>query len=60
MGPDVSRALARFISSLNLSREAARSLAVQFADVQDAAELPDWIREVDDGEPPRGKVVGPG
>ena len=52
MNADVSRTLARFISSLNLDREVARDLAAEFADAQDVADLPDWVREVDDPESP--------
>jgi hypothetical protein len=47
---DVSRALARFIASLSLDRDVAREFAAQFADVQDVTDLPDWVREVDDGD----------
>lgn len=48
MSADVSRALARFIASLSLSREAARDLTAQFAAVENVADLPEWVREVDD------------
>ncbi len=48
MSADVSRALARFVASLNLSREAARELVAQYGDVQAVTDLPDWIREAGD------------
>lgn len=52
MSADVSRVLARFISSFALSQNAARELAAQFADVENVADLPEWVRE--DAEPTRG------
>lgn len=45
MSPDVSRVLARFVASLGLSRESARGLATRFADIDNVADLPEWIRE---------------
>lgn len=49
MSPDVSRTLARFVASLGLSRESAQDLVERFAEVDDVADLPEWIREpVDD------------
>lgn len=48
MNADVSRSIARFTASLNLGQEASRQLAAEYADVEDADDLPEWIREVDD------------
>lgn len=48
MNPDVSRSLATFIAANNLGRESARELAGQFADVNQAEDLPEWVRELDD------------
>jgi len=50
MTPEVSRALARFIASLTLSREAARELAAEYADVNDANDLPDWLLEIESAD----------
>jgi hypothetical protein len=48
VNPDVSRSLATFIAANNLGRESARELAGQFADVNQAEDLPEWVRELDD------------
>lgn len=48
MNADVSRALARFAAAAALSRDGARELAAQFADIGGVADLPDWVREGDD------------
>lgn len=48
MTADVSRALARFIASLNLDPVVAREVVAQFAEVENVADLPDWVREIDD------------
>lgn len=49
MTAEVSRALAAFIASLGLGREAARALADQYASTTSVHDLPDWLTERDDG-----------
>lgn len=50
MTPDVSRALALFVSRMGLGQKAARELAEQYGSAKSASDLPEWLTEED--EPP--------
>lgn len=52
MDPAVSQVLGRFIASLNLSRQTAQEMVQRFGSAASVNDLPEWIRETDDENPP--------